>query len=64
MDVYYDAADNCKFHNKAIGFLNAYYDYISHRNPTKNMSGSWEDRRLSGIVSGNDVKAKVIKAVL
>lgn len=64
IDVYYDAADNRKFHGTGLGFINAYYDYLSHRNPGKVMPGSWEDRRLSGLVSGNDVKLKAIKEAM
>ena len=64
VDVYYDAPDNRKFHNTGLGFINAYFDYLSHRNPSKCMPGSWQDRRLSGLVSGNDVKVKVIKAAM
>jgi len=64
MDTYYDAPDNTKYHGKALGFINAYYDYLSHRNPTKNMPGSWADRRLSGLISGNDIKTNVIKAAM
>lgn len=61
---YYLADDNSKFHGTALGFLNAYYDYLSHRTPTKCMPGSWNDRRLSGLVSGNDVNANVIKEAM
>lgn len=64
MDVYYDAPDNRKFHGKAIGFINAYYDYLSHRNPGKNMPGDWSHRRLSSLVSGDAVKSKVLKEAL
>jgi len=64
MDKYYDASDNRKFHGNGLGFINAYYDYLSHRSPTKNMPGSWEDRRLSGLVSGNDVRMSAIKAAM
>lgn len=64
MDVYYDAPDNRKFHGKALGFINAYYDYLSHRNPGKNMPGDWSHRRLSGLVSGDAVKAKVLKEAM
>ena len=64
MDVYYDAPDNRKFHGTGLGFLNAYYDYLSHRDPGKCMPGSWEDRRLSGLVSGNDVKQRVVKTAI
>lgn len=64
MDVYYDAPDNRKFHGKAIGFINAYYDYLSHRNPGKNMPGDWSHRRLSGLVSGDAVKTKVLRETM
>lgn len=64
MDRYYDAADNRKYHGTGLGFINAYYDYLSHRDPVKCMPGSWQDRRLSGLVSGNDVKAAAIKAAM
>lgn len=64
MDRYYDADDNRKFHGTGLGFINAYYDYLSHRDPIKCMPGNWEDRRLSGLVSGNDVKVSAIKAAM
>ena len=63
-DRYYNAPDNAKFHGSGMGFVNAYMDYLSHRDPTKNMQGSWEQRRLSGLVSGNDVKASIIKEAM
>lgn len=63
MDVYYDAQDNQKFHGSALGFVNAYYDYLSHRDPGKNMPGSWADRRFSNLVSGDAVNQKVLKEV-
>lgn len=64
MSSYYDAPDNRKFHGTGLGFINAYYDYLSHRDPGKCMPGSWKDRRLSGLVSGNDVKVSAIKEAL
>lgn len=64
MDRYYDAPDNRKFQGTGLGFINAYYDYLSHRDPGKCMPGSWEDRRLSGLVSGNDVKVTAVKAAM
>lgn len=63
-DRYYMAPDNMKFHGTGMGFLNAYYDYLSHRDPGKNMPGSWEDRRLSGLVSGSSIKPKLIQACM
>lgn len=64
MSMYYDAPDNRRYHGTGLGFINAYYDYLSHRDPAKCMPGSWEDRRLSGLVSGNDVKVSAIKAAM
>jgi len=64
MERYYDAPDNRRYHGTGLGFINAYYDYLSHRDPAKCMPGSWEDRRLSGLVSGNDVKVSAIKAAM
>jgi hypothetical protein len=61
LDVFYDAQDNQKFHGSALGFVNAYYDYLSHRDPSKNMSGSWVDRRFSGLISGNMINQSVLK---
>ena len=61
---YYDAPDNRRYQGTGLGFINAYYDYLSHRDPGKCMPGSWQDRRLSGLVSGNDVKVSVIKEAM
>ena len=60
-DVYFDAPDNVKWKDCAFGFVNAYYDYLSHAGNTKNMRGSWEDRRLTKLVSGDAVKSNVIR---
>lgn len=64
MDVYYNAPDNHKFHGEAMGFINAYYDYLSHRNPGKMMPGDWSHRRLSSLVSGDAVNTKAIKEAI
>lgn len=64
LDVYYDAADNQCHHNTAFGFINAYYDYLSHRDAVRNTSMAWADRRLSGIVSGDDVMVNVLKEAM
>lgn len=61
MDRYYGAEDNLKFHGTGMGIINAYYDYLSHRDPGKNMPGDWNHRRLSGLVSGNDIKTDVLR---
>lgn len=63
MDVRYAAPDNVRFHGRATGFVHAYYDHLTHREPQRN-NGNWADRRLSGLVSGNDVKMKVLDRVL
>ena len=63
-DVYYDAADNIEHHGTAFGFINAYMDYLSHREPTKVMARSWEDRRFSGLVNGADIKTKLIREAM
>lgn len=64
MDQYWDAPDNRKHQENAFGFVNAYFDYLSHRSNTREMSGSWTDRRLSGLVSGNDVDTKALHEAL
>lgn len=64
IDKYYNAADNEDHKGTAFGFINAYYDYLSHRGCQKNMGGRWEDRRLTGLVSGVDVNKSAIKAAM
>lgn len=63
MDIYYDAQDNIKHHGTAFGFINSYYDWLSHRPQVRNSNIRWEDRRLSGIVSGLDIDNNLIKSV-
>lgn len=64
IDRYFDAPDNRRHQDTAFGFVNAYFDYLSHRSQTREMAGSWADRRFSGLVSGNDVNMKVLREVL
>lgn len=64
MDRYYYAPDNAKFHGTGLGFINAYYDYLSHGDPGKCMPGSWADRRFSNIVSGSNIKMAAIKEAM
>ena len=64
VDQYFDAPDNKAHQGTAFGFINAYYDYLSHRSCTRDMGGAWADRRLSGLVSGNDIDSSVLKEVL
>ena len=61
MDRYYDAPDNRDHHGTAFAFVNAYMDYLSHRDPVRNVSTPWEDRRLQGIVSGLDIDKNVLR---
>lgn len=63
-DQYFDAPDNRKHQDTAFGFVNAYFDYLSHRSMTREMQGSWADRRLSGLVSGNDIDMKTLHEAL
>jgi len=64
IDQYFDAPDNRQHQDTAFGFLNAYFDYMSHRANTREMAGSWADRRLSGLVSGNDIDMHALKEAL
>lgn len=61
MDRYYDAPDNRDHHGTAFAFVNAYMDYLSHRDPVRNTSVPWEDRRLQGIVSGLDIDRNILR---
>lgn len=63
-DQYFEAPDNLKHRDTAFGFVNAYFDYLSHRSATRDTSMSWADRRLSGLVSGLDVDTKALHQAL
>lgn len=63
-DRYFDAPDNRVHQDTAFGFVNAYFDWLSHRPNTREMQGSWIDRRLSGLVSGNDVNRQLLLDVM
>lgn len=58
---YYNAEDNVDHHGTAFGFVNAYMDYVSHRDPVRNTSMAWADRRLQGLVSGVDINRTVLR---
>ena len=64
IDQYYDAPDNKVHHDNAFGFVNAYFDYLSHRSATRETSVAWADRRLSGLVSGLDVNQGALKEAM
>lgn len=64
VDQYINASDNTKFAGTGMGMMNAYFDWLSHHDPVKNMSGSWDQRRLSGLVSGAAIDRKIISACI
>lgn len=61
VDKYFDAPDNRKWQDTGFGFVNAYFDYLSHRSATRETGVAWADRRLSGLVSGLDVNQGALK---
>lgn len=64
MESYYMAPDNLRFEGTGMGFLNAYFDYLSHRPEPRGDAGAWEQSRFSGLLSGQNVKRKLVdKAV-
>lgn len=63
-DVYYKAPDNQDYWGTAFGFINAYYDWMSHRPQTRGDSAKWEQRRFTGLLSGNDINRKLINTAL
>lgn len=62
IENYYCAPDNQAHHNSVFGFVNAYFDYLSHRNAARETSVSWNNRRLSGLVSGLDVNMGLLRS--
>ena len=64
VDQYFDAPDNRKHQDTAFGFVNAYFDYLSHRSASRDTSMAWADRRLSGLVSGNDVNQSALREAM
>lgn len=64
LEHYYDAPDNRIHHGTSFGFINAYMDWLSHREPARNTGMAWADRRFQGIVSGLDIDNRVIKNAL
>ena len=64
LDQYYDAPDNVVHHSTAFGFVNAYYDWLSHRDQSRASNVAWADRRLQGLVSGDDVSSAIIREAM
>ena len=52
-----------RWRDKPVGFLHAYYDYLSHRGQMRNMPGNWDHRRFSQLVSGDAVKTNIIHEI-
>lgn len=61
---YYDAADNYDYKGTAFGLVNAYYDWISHSEPSRMAAGSYEERRLGNLMLGTAVETKVLSLAL
>ena len=64
IDRYFDAPDNRPHQGSAFGFVNAYFDYLSHGDARQNTSTPWVDRRFSGIVSGNNIDRQLLKEAM
>lgn len=60
MTDYYDAPDNQQYKGTKLGLLNAYYDWVTHSDPTKALPGSYEQRRFSNLMLGTSVKPKLL----
>lgn len=61
---YYNVDDNANFIGTSLGLVNAYYDFLSHRPEMRKASKSWDDIRLSGLMSGTMVQSKVMDTLL
>lgn len=60
LDEYYDAPDNQKYKGTRLGLLNAYFDWVSHSDPSKSSPGSYAQRRFSNLMLGTAVRSKLI----
>lgn len=60
LDEYYDAPDNQMYKGTKLGLLNAYFDWVSHSDPSKSSPGSYAQRRFSNLMLGTAVKPKLI----
>ena len=64
VDVYFDAVDNRAHQGTAFGFINAYYDWLSHRDAPRGMPSDWNDRRFAGMISGIDIDSHILKEAM
>lgn len=62
-DVYLSANDIRKYAGTASQFIHAWYDYLSHGEQSRRMSGNWDHKRFSRLVSGK-VNTNVVKEAL
>lgn len=62
IDKYYLASDNQDFMDTSYGFLNAYFDYLSHRPAARETGVDWSERRLTGLMSGVALNTKLLRA--
>ena len=60
LDDYYDADDNQDYKGTSFGLLNAYYDWVSHSEPSRMAAGSYADRRLGNLMLGTAVDRKLL----
>ena len=63
-DVYMNASDILKYKGTMLQFIHAYYDYLSHGEPGKNMPGDWNNKRLSALIGGTSVNTKLVKELV
>lgn len=59
IDEYYHAPDNYRYEGTRLGVLNAYYDWLTHREPTRRTSG-YNEARFGRLLSGEAVDSKLI----
>lgn len=64
IESYFDAPDNAMHKDSSFGFINAYYDWISHRSAPRETSMKWNERRFNGIVNGVDINTHVLKEAM
>jgi hypothetical protein len=59
---FYNAPDNKQYLGTRFGVLNAYYDYVTHRDSVRawKRDETWEEHRLTGLMTSKDVNKEVI----
>ena len=59
MEDYYHAPDNWSYEGTRLGIVNAYYDWITHAEPSR-MGSNWYDSNLDKLMTGQKVNAKLL----